>query len=519
MSSTRFVSDQPIAQISEDHLNREAFCEAFAQAFVAFPQKESFVVALQGKWGSGKTSILNMTKQKIEEINKDLPYEERMITIPFNPCNCTDTDQLIRQFFITLCDAIEINDKDKKWGKVGDALTKYSSAFEFTKYIPVVGEITSDVLNGVSSVGKSICEVSDKKVENISYQKERVEEALMEFSGKILIIIDDIDRLPNNQIRLIFQLVHAIAGFPNTIYLLSYDPEIVVRALEEIHQNNGREYLDKIVQVPFDVPPLPLIALKNEITAYFEPLIGEAFYTDFDHERWSLTIKNILLTFMHSVRDLKRLYICFLFSWYAVKDEANFIDLLLICMLKTFSPSIYSWVFENRESLIDDPDRTFPSEEVYWYNKEKEIEALCPALPSSVFETLVLLFPSSNKLVDTDNEYSKYSLSKDPNTNYIEKRICSPRYFNIYFTLSLDSIMVPSRKIDASLTTMSKDELKDFLNSVTDQHLLSNYLEDINVKSLKIGTNVRLIRSFGTMPKTVGCSLYKGHPFLFIPHV
>ena len=66
MSSTRFVSDQPIAQISEDHLNREAFCEAFAQAFVAFPQKESFVVALQGKWGSGKTSILNMTKQKIE---------------------------------------------------------------------------------------------------------------------------------------------------------------------------------------------------------------------------------------------------------------------------------------------------------------------------------------------------------------------------------------------------------------------------------------------------------------------
>lgn len=81
MSSTRFVSDQPIAQISEDHLNREAF----AQAFVAFPQKESFVVALQGKWGSGKPSILNMTKQKIEEINKDLPYEERMITIPFNP--------------------------------------------------------------------------------------------------------------------------------------------------------------------------------------------------------------------------------------------------------------------------------------------------------------------------------------------------------------------------------------------------------------------------------------------------
>lgn len=38
----------------------------------------------------------------------------------------------------------------------------------------------------------------------------------------------------------------------------------------------------------------------------------------------------------------------------------------------------------------------------------------------------------------------------------------------------------------------------------------------LNVKSLKIGTNVRLIRSFGTMPKTVGCSLYKGHPFHFV---
>lgn len=89
---------------------------------------------------------------------------------------------------------------------------------------------------------------------NLNKKKEEVTKALSHQSHKFIVIIDDIDRLNNNQIKLIFQLVNSLAGFPNLIYLLSFDREIVVRALSEEQKCNGEEYLEKIIQVPFNIP-------------------------------------------------------------------------------------------------------------------------------------------------------------------------------------------------------------------------------------------------------------------------
>ena len=67
-------------------------------------------------------------------------------------------------------------------------------------------------------------------------------------NGRLLIVIDDIDRLPDEQIRLIFQLVNSVAGFPNTTYLLSYDPDIAAKALDD--PGKGSEYLRRLFRSP-----------------------------------------------------------------------------------------------------------------------------------------------------------------------------------------------------------------------------------------------------------------------------
>lgn len=58
-----------------------------------------------------------------------------------------------------------------------------------------------------------------------------LEDALIQAEKKIIIVIDDIDRLANSQIRDVFQLVKQVADFPNVIYLLAMDREVVRRAL------------------------------------------------------------------------------------------------------------------------------------------------------------------------------------------------------------------------------------------------------------------------------------------------
>lgn len=45
-----------------------------------------------------------------------------------------------------------------------------------------------------------------------------------------------------------------MADFPNTVYLLTFDYDVVVHALSKVQYGDGKEYLEKIIQVPFEIP-------------------------------------------------------------------------------------------------------------------------------------------------------------------------------------------------------------------------------------------------------------------------
>ena len=76
---------------------------------------------------------------------------------------------------------------------------------------------------------------------------------LTKLSKKIVIVIDDIDRLDKDETRLIMKLVKMTANFPNTIFLLAYDRQRVVERLEEDGWP-GEEKKKKIIQVSFTLP-------------------------------------------------------------------------------------------------------------------------------------------------------------------------------------------------------------------------------------------------------------------------
>ena len=85
--------DLPITKSEEDALNRSNFAKNLAQAVIQCTFPTSFSIGLYGKWGSGKTSLLNMVIEEIENI------EESTIILRFNPWLCSDPKQLVIQFF------------------------------------------------------------------------------------------------------------------------------------------------------------------------------------------------------------------------------------------------------------------------------------------------------------------------------------------------------------------------------------------------------------------------------------
>src|SRR5881628_1548344 len=82
--------------------------------------------------------------------------------------------------------------------------------------------------------------------------------------GPLVVIIDDIDRLRPDEIRLLFQLVKANADFPNLVYLLLFQRDIVELAVGESGLP-GEEFLEKVVQVAFDLPRIEAEKLQRQL--------------------------------------------------------------------------------------------------------------------------------------------------------------------------------------------------------------------------------------------------------------
>ena len=218
-------TDKPIENKEEDRLGRREFVKRISKAIYEFDSTDNFAIALQGKWGCGKTSILNMISNEIAA-NSDTT-----IIVKFNPWNFTDCNQLISQFFMNLSTelkkqsdnkAVKKGNKNEIGTEIGRVIDKYSYALEYAKYIPVVGKYLEIIPQLASSVGEAIKEDAEEKSNDIIYQKNELIEKLKASKSRIVIIIDDIDRLPDEQIKLIFQLVSSVANFPNITYLLSY---------------------------------------------------------------------------------------------------------------------------------------------------------------------------------------------------------------------------------------------------------------------------------------------------------
>lgn len=440
-----FNTDKPINHISEDKLGRSSFARQLAIAIVNFSTNDNLVISLQGKWGSGKTSVLNMAIEEIELLKNN---KNDILIVRFNPWNFTDSSQLIDQFFLTLVNTLKIDNPDEKIKNLGTVIKEYSTALEYSEYIPVVGKYLKLIPKLLSTFGNTVKEKADKRLNDVSYRKRKVEKTLIDLNIRILIVIDDIDRLSNEQIRLIFQLVNAVAGFPNITYLLSYDKDIVSRALGEIQGCKGEEYLEKIIQVPFDIPPLNISKLYEILYNNFADLLGSPNAIKNDIDRLRKVFNSCIKPFINTLRDVNRYCNVLSFAYAAVKAETDFIDLAGIIALSIFAPSIFEWIRENKSSLIG--GHRGGGVILYEINKQKEemlqrFHDIYPEDPNIMINAIASLFPifSSKVMYPTD-------VTSDNELNQA-MRIAAKDRFDLYFLLSLENIKISRREVDESL--------------------------------------------------------------------
>lgn len=472
-----YYSDKPIQRAEDDELGVAGFSKQLANSLYGMSLCDPFVVGLYGAWGTGKTSILNLVEHELKSLSEQAKEGEKVITMRFEPWNYSASSQLVEQFFIQLSDALNFL-KDENVRTVGKALTNYSSVLKLTSLIPsvgVIGEIATTFLKATGQVLQDSAEGS----RDIREKKEQVANALREQHNRIIVMIDDIDRLPDDQIRMIFQLVAAVAGFPNMAYVLAFDKTIVSKAIGNMQSASGQEYLDKIIQVPFELPEIDKEKIKMVFLSRLMKLEAEFHGAEVSEDYKKSILDQCTFPYISTIRDVARVLNTVSLKIPLVGNEVNLYDLAAITTLQVMKPVLFHWIQQNRLSLAG----SLHLDEAFSLGFESDkigkrcIDDLKKAMGEEDFEqaknTLQVMFPAfSNRIGGECRPITDAEIRR-------QKRITHPERFEIYTQLSLEKIPISSTQMHAFLTDMPESSYPRLLVELKERGNLESFLFEL----------------------------------------
>jgi len=324
-----FGSDAPLWHQHMDAFSRTDFTSRVSELIINRKDPRSIVVGIYGEWGVGKTTVLNY-------IDEALSNRGNIVTVWFNPWHFDDENYLIRSYFQTLAAALGRSLKNNK-EMIGELLDKYATillplSFTFGGTINLApGERLKDLGKGLSSV-----ELDELKV--------RIEEILKNQNIRVVIFMDDIDRLSITEIHTVFKLVKLSANFDNTLYVLALDEKMVAKSIGRHYgggtETDGKQFLEKIIQVPLYLPKLRSYDLRDYCFNSVDQAVQGAKITlsDDDVRVFVLYFTKGLEVRLKTPRMAKRYANALAFSLPLLKNEVNVVDLMLVEGLRIVFP-------------------------------------------------------------------------------------------------------------------------------------------------------------------------------------
>jgi predicted KAP-like P-loop ATPase len=478
-----FSADRPILTRAEDQLSRSHFADSIAKAVEGWTGKDSLVLALYGRWGMGKTSIKNMILDSIRS------KPRRKVEIAeFNPWEVANRDQLTELFFDELSIALgkgeaatsEIRKrlvnrlrryairlkagadltglfvKGMTWMLVAAGALAIAVPFLGKTVTTIFGVLSLAVAIGLlfaSNVASSLAELLGAAVgshrKSLREIKDELVLDLAQLPHPLLVVLDDADRLTPNELQQLFQLVKVNADFPNVVYLLILDRQIAAEHLGKVLSIDGNDYLEKIVQIPFDVPVLSRSRLQKILFGGLNQLLADCPESvKFDKGRWGNLFVNVLQYFFENLRQVNRFLSTFSFHLAIFRNgtslEVNPVDLITIEALRIFEPKVYRAVAANKDLLTSTSSLAF-----YDASKRTSLEEAIAAQASDIHkdkisELLKQLFPLFGT---THSPYSTIATDQWQR----ELRVCAKAIFDRYFHFSILEGDISQVRIDALL--------------------------------------------------------------------
>ena len=395
--------DRPLqtgSALGADTLERRAFAGRVVQVLERISPDAGLVVSVEGAWGCGKTSLLAM----VEDLLLCTKGDKRPVVVHFNPWLVGDRDALLRQFLASIANAVKLTDHAKEGKRVAKELKTYSKAFDVLKLIPGAEPWASIVKSVVESMGNATEAVFDYKTPDIEARKHDLERALRKFPQRIVVLIDDLDRLYPAEVYEMVRIIKAVGDLPSVGYVLAWDEKFVSAALDRLNVPFASAYLDKVVQVRLPVPPLSFTQRVAQMNAGLARLPSEACETHFpSHEnRLGSVFHHGLSELMEHPRDVVRLFDVLMSIEPNLRGEVNLGDLMGLAALMTKAPNVFSLLRSTPQAFVgrrpgSQASMEKPEDVIDSFSADREGAINACGNPAAVRELVHWLFPKTAK--------------------------------------------------------------------------------------------------------------------------
>lgn len=462
-----FDADRPIQKINQDRLNRAKFAKYLARCMLDHHETNSLVIGLSGGFGSGKTSIINMVLEELEFASTNLEDNQKPIVLNFSPWSYSGQNQLIYSFFRRLSSVIRLAPHLKHKEQIIYLLELYVSFFtrqpipkalrhQRTLWQRLTGQYKEEIYAWESG-------------RDLTMVKAELNKLLSEQKHKMIIIIDNISRIYPEEIKQILQIVKSMGDYANTVYMLSINKEQVVNAINKIDGQGGEEYIEKIIQLPFNVPAIQkqdLEAILGDKLTRVMQSVPETSWTD---EYWADIYYSAVKYCFENCRDITRYVNTLNFSYARLKDMVNPVDYFAITAIEVFMPEVYAGIRDNKDLFTDLLEHVYKLDADELQKERERTDEIMnrnQRIPRQMLINLIMkLFPRIRHIYDPETPFY-HSDRIAPQL----KRVCSPEFFDLYFKLSMQASQIPPAEFQAIIKVAN--------DRVAFDHLLTRLNQD-----------------------------------------
>lgn len=442
--------DEPIAYENNDLLHYAELARSLSCSIRQKSFPNSYSIGINSPWGTGKSSFLNLLKLNLKKVSD-------VIVVDFNARSSANVNCIQMDFLSILATTLSPFHTGMK-----SVMKDYMEALS--------------VLADGTSWGKFLGLIH---IKDATDSRARLQDGIEKINKKIVVFIDDLDRLTCEEILEVLKLITKNAAFLNTVFITAYDKDYINCILEKNlyvpqKQNFSDKYFSMEIALPEGNQQIRSTLLLKELTKLSQKGVITACKEN-DFQQSFMTISMYVERYLQSLRDVKRFLNTFCASYLPIQHEVYFEDVLMISLLRFARKELYDLI--KLLECFDDPDNK--SENVYVLKLKENIKF------KDDYDAMRVLFP-------TRSNGNLNSLKEKGQKHIYWKRSFNTYFYNLEYTSlhqeDLNKLLEPNIT-DADIRSLAPSwkerkievDIKDFLVKIehyqNSQNQLKAYLK------------------------------------------